>query len=101
MIKEKYKKISLWFTLIALIGACAEKENVNLNQNKLNDKSHSIGVAVMKKDGTIVLKLRAEGSSALGDGIISYAPDDENYDEVFKHLGGLKPGEEKRVPPWE
>jgi hypothetical protein len=55
----------------------------------------------MKPDGTIVLQLRAtDDSGAVGDGLITYPPGDPRYAEVLKHLGGLKPGEEKPVPPW-
>ena len=55
----------------------------------------------MEKDGTIVLMLRAEGPGGIrGDGLVRYAPTDPKYQEVLKHLGGLKPGEEKPVPPW-
>jgi hypothetical protein len=55
----------------------------------------------MKPDGTIVLQLRAtDDSGAIGDGLITYLPGDPRYAEVLKHLGGLKPGESKPVPPW-
>jgi hypothetical protein len=27
-------------------------------------------------------------------------PSDPRYQEVLKHLGGLKPGDDKLVPPW-
>jgi hypothetical protein len=63
--------------------------------------SKSIGVATMEPDGTIVLQLRAEGpQGAVGDGRFTYPPSDKNYQEVLTHLGGLKPGESKPVPPW-
>jgi hypothetical protein len=61
----------------------------------------SIGVATMEADGTIVLQLRAEGpGGAVGEGLIRYAKDDPQYEDVLKHLGALKPGESKPVPPW-
>ncbi len=61
----------------------------------------SIGSATMKEDGTIVLQLRAEGPGGMiGDALITYKPDDPKYKETLEHLGGLKPGEEKPVPPW-
>jgi hypothetical protein len=61
----------------------------------------SIGTATMKDDGTIVLMLRATGPGGmLGDSRIEYPKGHPNYDEVLKHLGGLKPGEQKPVPPW-
>jgi hypothetical protein len=61
----------------------------------------SIGSAKMKDDGTLVLMLRAEGAGGLvGDALITYKPDDPKYKKTLEHLGGLKPGEEKPVPPW-
>ncbi len=60
----------------------------------------SIGEATMLDDGTIVLTLRAEGDGVVGDGQVTYGPDDEHYEEVLKHLGGLRPGQKKPVPPW-
>jgi hypothetical protein len=61
----------------------------------------SIGTATMKDDGTIVLMLRATGPGGmLGDSRMEYPKGHPNYEEVLKHLGGLKPGEQKPVPPW-
>ena len=60
----------------------------------------SIGTATMDPDGTIVLLLRATGPGVVGDGRITYAPTHAEYQNVLKHLGGLKPGESKPVPPW-
>ena len=61
----------------------------------------SIGVATMKPDGVLVLQLRAEGpGGAIGDARITYSPGDPNYQKVLSHLGGLKPGESKPVPPF-
>lgn len=61
----------------------------------------SMGVATMEADGTIVLQLRAEGPDpALGDGRLTYPRSHKDYDMVLKHVGGLKPGDSKPVPPW-
>ena len=62
----------------------------------------SIGSARMKPDGTIVLQLRATdpASGAMGDAQFEYPPGHPQYQEVLKHIGGLKPGEDKLVPPW-
>ena len=63
--------------------------------------AESIGSATMKADGTIVLQLRAaDQTGRRGDAQIVYPPSHPQYQEVLKHLGGLKPGEEKHVPPW-
>jgi hypothetical protein len=65
------------------------------------EQAKSIGSAKMLDDGTIVLDLRATGGGALGDARLTYAPGDPNYQGILRHLGGLRPGEQKQVPPWE
>lgn len=61
----------------------------------------SIGSATMLDDGTIQLMLRAEGEGGMvGDALISYPPTHGDYRMVFDHLGGMKPGDSKPVPPF-
>ncbi|GGF22694.1 hypothetical protein GCM10011611_30950 [Aliidongia dinghuensis] len=61
----------------------------------------SIGEARMLEDGTIVLWLRAEGPNGqVGDGFLRYELSDPKYAEIKKHIGDIKPGESKPVPPW-
>lgn len=61
-----------------------------------------IGTATMQPDGTLELMLRAEGPGGmLGDSLIRYAPDDPHYQQVLKHLGGMKVGETKQVLPFD
>ena len=58
-------------------------------------------MATMQADGAIVLYLRATGPGGIaGDGQVTYLPFDPRYQEVLAHLGGLKPGQSKPVPPW-
>jgi hypothetical protein len=62
----------------------------------------SIGQATMTQEGTIILDLRAEGpGGARGDARFTYPPNHKDYQMILKHLGGLKPGEVKPVPPFE
>ncbi|HEY3451045.1 MAG TPA: hypothetical protein VGK67_32105 [Myxococcales bacterium] len=60
----------------------------------------SIGSATMKEDGTIVMMLRATGGGAVGDAMLTYPKSHPEYANILKHLGGLKPGETKPVPPF-
>ncbi len=61
----------------------------------------SIGSATMSADGTITLDLRAVGSGGLtGDARFVYPRGHKDYEEILRHLGGLRPGETKPVPPW-
>lgn len=64
------------------------------------DPSRPIGLATMRQDGTLVLDLRAESGGAAGHSRQVYRPGDEGYQRILGHLGGLKPGEEKPVPPF-
>lgn len=61
---------------------------------------HPIGTAKMLADGTLVLALRAETESAVGHAEFQYAKDDPEYARILKHIGGIKPGEEKLVLPF-
>ncbi len=61
----------------------------------------SIGAATMQPDGTIVLDLRAEGPGrAIGEARISYPRSHPDYPDILAHLGGMRLGEHKPVPPW-
>jgi hypothetical protein len=61
----------------------------------------SIGVASMLPDGTLILQLRSEAKSGeIGEWYHEIKPNDARYAPYLKHIGGLKPGEEKPVPPW-
>lgn len=55
----------------------------------------------MQKDGTIILLLRAQDGPKLGDGRLVVRPDAKDYQDVLRHLGGLKPGQTKPCPPWD
>ena len=60
-----------------------------------------VGVATMANDRTITLQLRSDSpDGSVAEGLFTYKPGDPGYDDVLRHIGGLKPGEEKPVPPW-
>jgi len=60
----------------------------------------SIGRAKMSADGTITLQLRSLWPDPVAESQLVYPPDDPQYEEIKHHLGGLKPGESKPVPPF-
>lgn len=67
-----------------------------------SDDDRPIGNATMRDDGTLVLDLVAEGPSGEhGLAQFVYPPDHPRYRQVLDHLGGMKPGEQKVVPPWK
>lgn len=92
-----------------LIPSCAPHEKLEPahSEERKAPSDPAIGTATMREDGTIEMQLRAEaesgygnGSGIKGDALIKYPPGDPHYAEVLKHLGGLKKGETKPVPPW-
>ncbi len=81
-------------------GEIQETRSINITMSPNTEKT-SIGSATMQQDGTIVLQLRAEGAKGLtGDALFRYSPNHPEYKNILRHLGGLKKGEEKPVPPW-
>jgi hypothetical protein len=64
------------------------------------DAVESIGMAKMSDDGTITLQLRSLWPNPIAEGMLTYAPDDPQYEEIKRHVGGLAPGEIKPVPPF-
>ncbi|MBR0682210.1 hypothetical protein GXW74_17090 [Roseomonas eburnea] len=59
-----------------------------------------IGTARMEPDRTIVLDLIARQGGAMGDARLAYPPGHRDYDMILRHLGGLRPGETKPLPPF-
>jgi hypothetical protein len=81
------------FLAALLLTACSTAPRPSSNE--------CIGTATMSADGAITLNLRAEGAGGeIGDGAVIYPRDHPQYREVLNHLGGLKTGESKCVPPW-
>jgi hypothetical protein len=60
----------------------------------------SVGRTKMSADGTITLQLRSLWPDPIAESELVFAPDDPQYEEIKHHLGGIKPGESKPVPPF-
>ncbi len=55
----------------------------------------------MTSDGTLILHLRAEGAGGShGDALVQFAPDHPKFKYHLKHLGEMKPGDSKPIPPY-
>jgi len=63
-------------------------------------KEPPIGVAVLKDKETIVLHLKGKSGGTIGEAEVEYQRGDLYYDDIFKHLGGIKKGESKDIAPW-
>jgi hypothetical protein len=63
--------------------------------------NEAIGVATMKDDGTIVLRLRAKTpQGGLGEGTFVYPPTHPQYQNILSHIGPIRKGETVPVKPW-
>ena len=60
----------------------------------------SIGTAEMAVDGTITLRLRLLSPNPIAESVLTYTPDDPQYEDIKQHLGGIAPGDLKPVKPW-
>lgn len=72
-----------------------------MNDGRATKPPESIGSARMLEDGTLVLDLRAtDAAGRVGDARLYYPKSHRQYREVLEHLGPMKPGETRPVPPW-
>jgi len=88
-----------WFgVLLCVFALTAAGED---QSTRGGSKAESIGTATMTADRTIILDLRAQApDGTVGDARLTYPKSHKDYAAILKHLGGLKPGEHKPVPPW-
>jgi hypothetical protein len=71
-------------------------------ENPAGEKStvKSIGVATMLQNGTILVGVPGPDSGLRAQAVLMVEPGDSNYQAIIDHVGGLKPGETKPIPPW-
>jgi hypothetical protein len=60
----------------------------------------NVGTITMAADGTLTLILRSLPPGPIAETVLQYKPGDAKYKETLDHVGGLKPGETKMLPPW-
>ncbi|HMI98128.1 MAG TPA: hypothetical protein VK479_16585 [Micropepsaceae bacterium] len=78
--------------LLAISGDVLAAENP--------DPVPSVGVATMLENGTILVGIRGPAPGGPLQAVLMVEPGDTNYQQIIDHLGGLKPGETKSIPPW-
>ncbi|NHZ34540.1 hypothetical protein [Massilia rubra] len=102
-------KILIVPTLLALcalqtMSGCGERarplEHPQRTATVAKPSAQAIGTARMLDDRSIVLNLRAETEGSVGHARFTYQPGDPMHVKIGEHVGGLKPGEEKSVPPF-
>jgi len=60
----------------------------------------NVGTITMFADRSIELKMRSLPPGPIAEALFRYKPGDAKYKESIDHVGGLKPGETKMLPPW-
>jgi hypothetical protein len=61
----------------------------------------SVGVATMLPNGTILVGVRGPDADGQLQAVLMVEPGDSTYQPIIEHIGGLKPGETKSIPPWD
>jgi hypothetical protein len=62
--------------------------------------AQSIGVATMLPNGIILIGVGGGTDLDRARAVLMVEPGDSNYESIIEHVGGLKPGETKPIPPW-
>ena len=86
--------------LLTLTGSALAAEPSPPESGENPAAAKSIGMARMLADGTILVGVAARGSSDRAQAVLQLSPGDTQYQPLLDHIGGLKPGETKPIPPW-
>jgi hypothetical protein len=87
--------------LAALFLACSSAGLAAENPAAENPAPEpSVGVARMLENGTILIGIRGPAVDGPLQAVLMVEPGDTNYQQIIDHVGGLKPGETKSIPPW-
>ena len=87
--------------VVILIGVASA---ASAGQNRPTDARLSmpyLGIATMLDDGTLTLHLRLSNDGKPVDETLTYKVSDRAYDNILRHIGGLRPGETKEFRPWK
>lgn len=82
-----------------LVSACAAQPSPKPAES--NNLPASVGVAKMLPDGTLQLFLMGKIGNANAEKFIEVKKGEEKYESYISHIGGIKPGEVKSIPPWQ
>ena len=79
----------------------ADPTPANADRPPARPAPENVGSAFMKPDGTLELSLRTETpDGTIGEALLVVAKDDPRYAGMVKHLGGIRPGEGRTIPPF-
>ena len=98
--QKTHASLALFMSLLLLTSCHHLRSDVEAEDA---DK-RPIGVATLEKDGALTVSLLAEstqsGQPIIGHSQTSYQPKAPEYQMYLRHLGGLKRGESKNIPPF-
>jgi hypothetical protein len=95
---EIMHKNILVLIMLGMAGACAAQES---RSSDARPSMPFAGTATMLDDGTLSLHLRVTSDGKPVDDIITYKVSDHAYDDILRHVGGLRPGDAKPFRPWK
>ncbi len=76
-----------------------DEEDLNSEEDEDED-GPSVGYAWMEPDGTVFLNLFSTREGLSTNMLVNFRSNDDRYERILQHLGGLKEGEIKNVPAW-
>lgn len=86
---------------LGLLASCQQLTPADVDSGLA---SATIGTVALEKDGAMNVMLRAEdtidGQPVAGDAMFHYTRRDKEYWVYMRHVGGLKKGESKLIPPF-
>jgi hypothetical protein len=91
-------RIALAFIMLCAAGACSAQD---IRSSDARPSTPYSGTATMQDDGTISLHLRLTIDGKAVDDTLVYKVGDRAYDNVLRHLGGLRADETKEFRPWK
>jgi hypothetical protein len=91
------KTILVGFLMLSFAGVSSAQET---RSSDARPSMPFVGMAEMLEDGTIALHLRATSDGKPATDTLTYKVSDRAYDDILRHLGGLRPGETKPFRPW-
>ena len=72
------------------------------DEKKKDEEPYFHGVATLEAGGKICLQLLTkEPGQPAAHGFFCYKPGDKKYDDIRKHVGPIKEGEEKVIEPFD
>jgi len=89
------------FLVLSLLCVASASTAEQVRQSDARPSMLYFGTAAMLDDGALALHLRLTSDGKPVSDVLTYKISDRAYDNVLRHLGGLRPGETKPFTPWK